>query len=147
MRVKWKLNNIRVEVRKKKRIRKTNIWRCYRKTTYCIDSIQLDIERGRKVGQMEVIPRRRGEECGDRGRRGGRGGGGVFSGDYNAGNLWFSAGGTSRWVGIFAGDAVWVVMRMGGGGVGWLHIAHSLRKTGGGRNLRYRGVILRSPEH
>lgn len=55
---------------KPKKIRKKNIWRCKQH----IDSVQLNIRRGWKVGQIEVIPWRRGEEDGGR-----RGGGGMFS--------------------------------------------------------------------
>lgn len=53
--------------KQKHKIRKKSIWRCERHT----DGVQLNIKRGRKVGQIEVIPWRHGGEDGRR-----RGGGG-----------------------------------------------------------------------
>lgn len=75
---------------------------------------------------MEVIPWRYGEVCGDRGRGGGGvgdGGGGMrgaSSWDWNAGNLWRSAGGTSRWVGIFVCRCN--VGGFAGGGLSWVTV-------------------------
>lgn len=96
----------------KQRTKKRNLRNCCRKKH--IDNVQLDIERGRKVGQIEVIPWRRGEVWGDGGRIGGGGGCSPETAKletYDA-QLGVQAGG---WESSF-GDSVWVVMRVGGWG-------------------------------
>lgn len=126
MRVKWKQNNIRAEVTNKGLGRRTFGGVTEKQH---IDGVQLDIERGRKVGQIEVIPWRRGEVWGDGGRRRGWGGGcspETVKLETSDAQLGVQAGG---WESSF-GVAVWVVV---GGGLGWVIVDRRFAEGDGRR--------------